>query len=137
MYFFFQQLSNAGMIERRQISAGTAGMSDHPSKFNPAVWLMADSLGDVPVSDSNWFEGNYDNVFHLFQGTIKPEEAWNLDMKMDDGKPGTGKMRATEDSTWGCYDPQGTIDTQPRATLVTYDLDSTSGTCGLIAFNLR
>jgi hypothetical protein len=25
---------------------------------------------------------------------FSPEEAWNIDTKMDDGKPGTGKVRA-------------------------------------------
>jgi hypothetical protein len=27
---------------------------------------------------------------------LKPEELWNLDMKMDDGKPGAGKVIAVD-----------------------------------------
>jgi len=55
------------------------------------------------AGDSIRYAADYGNDFH--PGTIspgsypigpflKPEEAWNIDTKLDDGKPGTGKVIA-------------------------------------------
>lgn len=33
---------------------------------------------------------------------LKPEEEWNIDTKMDDGKPGYGKIRAHKFSSAPC-----------------------------------
>ncbi|WP_371356729.1 hypothetical protein, partial [Salmonella sp. M132] len=62
----------------------------------------------VAIADVGLFDGTYGNT--LFMGTacsgdpgcglsgaiLKPEEAWNIDTKLDDGKPATGFVRSYE-----------------------------------------
>ena len=33
---------------------------------------------------------------------LKPEDAYNIDTKVDDGKPGTGVITTDFDNTFGC-----------------------------------
>jgi hypothetical protein len=45
-------------------------------------------------SSSHWFEfgTNISTNSYLIDPVLKPEEAWNIDTKIDDGKPGTGTV---------------------------------------------
>ena len=87
------------------------------------------------------FIGNYGNTF--FAGLpgvngldanafMKPEEAWNIDTKMDDGLPGSGKTRSIYP---GVYNPAagatGCVTTNVAATAA-YSLSNSSSVCSLV-----
>jgi prepilin-type N-terminal cleavage/methylation domain-containing protein len=106
---FWQQLALAGLIEGTYTGVqGPAGANDvilgtnaPRSKFENSGWAMAQQVGTGgTLSMYNMDYGNY----FIFGGQItgsqpkgiilKPEEAWNVDTKLDDGKPATGKVVA-------------------------------------------
>lgn len=73
----------------------------------------------------NYIEaGNHDGV-DCDDKFLKPEEAWNIDKKIDDGKPATGNLMARHYST--CTTATGTLDTSAE-----YDVSNTSKECSLI-----
>ena len=106
-FAFWRQLALAGLIEGTY--SGVAGPTNAEdsiiavnipsSKFSQAGWSSWG--GDFP-GDPYSFRYNYGIGFtygaaggQKAQGRImKPEEAWNIDMKMDDGRPATGKVVA-------------------------------------------
>ncbi len=108
-YFrFWQHLANAGLIEGQysgiegssgNIAHGVAGLNVPRSKLSNAIWYARD-MGNRS-GHSELFDGSYGNSL-LFGGqstvgqpavaALKPEEAWNIDTKMDDGKPATGQV---------------------------------------------
>ncbi len=118
-FTFWQHLANAGLIEGGYTGiAGSANIFDSSATINSpksklgnsgwsAFWLTSSFSGN-----GNEFAVDYGNHFRfgaeisgggLFYGSsIKPDEAWNIDSKIDDGKPGTGKIIAYN---WdGCTD---------------------------------
>lgn len=104
---FWRQLALAGLIEGTY--SGVAGSINYEdsnitvnipsSKLGQAGWSVwtADFAGDMYS-----FRYNYGSGFtygtaggQKAQGAImKPEEAWNLDTKLDDGSPAAGKIIA-------------------------------------------
>ncbi len=105
---FWQHLANAGLIEGTYSGVeGASGISiigtNIPaSRLSGAGWAVY-NLADYSGS-SYTFVGSYDNTLvlgkpiatdHQLRGTVlKPEELWNVDIKLDDGRPGIGKVRA-------------------------------------------
>ncbi len=108
---FWRQLALAGLIEGSYTGVAGSGsaIDSQPgtniprSKMNGAGWgvqYIGGSYGDTET-----YTAVYGNAL-IFGGTVsgslprgsilKPEEAWNIDTKMDDGKPGTGKILAFE-----------------------------------------
>lgn len=106
----WQQMKNAGLVEGN--FSGVAGPIDGwdcvigvnvpRSRYPGAGWTLMGE-GAVP-DDAAWFGGNYGHM--LIFGSqqpggavttgdpvLKPEDAFNIDTKMDDGKPGTGLIR--------------------------------------------
>lgn len=157
-YRFWQHLSDAGLIEG--VFTGATGHAtqytrivdtfDPPnvpvSKF-PQAWWNVIFLGTVPVSDPDHFDGSFRNVFR-FGGVggayaaatgrvLKPEEAWNIDTKIDDGKPGTGFARTVKwqaESTTNnqsCTTPPWS-DSVSIAKSSTYYLSNSGINCSLI-----
>jgi prepilin-type N-terminal cleavage/methylation domain-containing protein len=119
---FWQHLANAGLIEGNFTgvsnsatatdSAAVFGLNIPRSKVNNAGWHIG-WMGDVPISDTTRFEGNYGNIFYFGSiapgGTatnpiLKPEDAWNIDTKMDDGRPATGNLVTWEFDGTACSD---------------------------------
>lgn len=109
MYRFWQQLGNASLIEGQYTGvAGPAGTYDHitgtnclASKLPNAGWGIA-WIGIV-FNDSTGFDGSFGNL--LFFGktyannlpsnaVLTAVDAYNVDAKMDDGKPATGIVTA-------------------------------------------
>lgn len=105
-YRFWQHLVNAGLIEG-QYDGITHGSNNYSStnansptsKVSPALWY-ANWWGTVGTNAA-LLEGVYNNIFelgiattnnHPATGMLKAEEMWNIDTKLDDGKPGTGKV---------------------------------------------
>lgn len=113
-YRYWQQLAMAGLIEGSysgfvnpvaNTTPPARGRDVPASKIDNAMWMQAYlsqltttnvELGFSGVSDtynnylmiispvSGWWVGN---------AVFKPEEAWNIDTKMDDGRPAFGKVR--------------------------------------------
>jgi prepilin-type N-terminal cleavage/methylation domain-containing protein len=115
LYLFWKHLTNAGMIEGSYSgsaarssgtpicsgSASVPGCNVPPSAVSSGMWNVQ-GLG-VVSADSNLFDGNYGNSLSLMSGPdfisynkviLSAEEMWNIDSKIDDGKPGTGKFVA-------------------------------------------
>lgn len=104
-YLFWQHLANAGLIEGRYNGiAGSSGTTDHiigvnspASRISGTGW-NANSTGTFAGSVEA-FAGEYGTRLNigakvpnvLTKGPfLAPEEAWNIDTKVDDGKPGRG-----------------------------------------------
>lgn len=102
-YLSFQHLSYAGLIA----SGGYTGASTSNSAvgvwaptnapYGPlgTMWSILYFYGPL-TADAHFFDGAYNtNAIRLYSNAtaykiIKPAEMWNLDTKMDDGKPATG-----------------------------------------------
>lgn len=131
---FWTHLSSAGLIEGNftnvpNTTAFTLGTHNPRSKINTAGWNVL-YLGNIVAANTDHFPGTYGNA--LFFGAngaagayslpgevIKPEEAWNLDTKVDDGRPDLGGVLTMEsDTTCG--------------TTAGYVLTQTGNTCALI-----
>ncbi|MBN8544389.1 MAG: prepilin-type N-terminal cleavage/methylation domain-containing protein [Alphaproteobacteria bacterium] len=103
---YWQHLANAGFIEGQYIgiqqgtTANGATTANVPSgRLKTSLWHV-NWFGNLSGS-TIWFDGSYDNGFQYGGQTLnfdpaqpifKPEEAWNIDTKIDDGKPATGKL---------------------------------------------
>lgn len=106
---FWQQLANAGMIEggftgTLHSGALMVGRNIPAAKMGNAGWsLHAWTLGYMN-GNSPMFDGIYDNYFffgdanassYAANGSIlTPQEAWNIDIKIDDGAAARGKLVA-------------------------------------------
>ena len=106
---FWNQLALAGLIEGTYSGlAGSAGVSHHVigtnapvSKISNAGWSEVHLPGFA--GDASAYALDYTNVLRLgaasgsgstFGAVLRPEEAWNIDTKLDDGKPATGSIIA-------------------------------------------
>ncbi len=106
MFQFWKQLALAGLIEGTYSGlAGSANgahavIGNSPqSRMNLAMWGTY-YTGQFPGSITN-YQAEYGNHIMLGEPTATgvpmgiafiPEDAWNIDTKLDDGKPGTGIM---------------------------------------------
>jgi prepilin-type N-terminal cleavage/methylation domain-containing protein len=111
-YLFWKHLANAGLIEGTYTGSSAAyagntlcpatnqyaaGCNVPTSKIGEAYWLT-NWMGQVS-GHGQLFDGNYGNMLVLSLGylstsTITAPELWNIDTKLDDGKPAFGKLRA-------------------------------------------
>lgn len=111
---FWQHLAAAGLIEGNYsgvtgpTNSGSCTSIDYvlgvnaPSLRMNQVGMGAQTLTSyTPGQIVYMFAGNYGNVFNIGKqitgcnpvgGVFKPEEAWNIDTKLDDGKPGMGAL---------------------------------------------
>ncbi len=118
---FWQQLASAGLIEgqysgiRGTPAANTIIMGTNVprSKLGSSSYWFPQTEGThtsfggridsaVPYNNTLFFGG----WTGTYRGNLKPEDAWNIDTKMDDGKPGQGKIKAPWDAT---YSASGTF----------------------------
>lgn len=111
-FTFWQHLANAGLIEGAYSGMSGSGGAAHSttsnvpkSKLGQGLWFVAwqGSLTGFNVAGDSMFTGDYGNYlevgapttnFHPQSVLLKPEEMWNLDTKMDDGKPAIGRVIA-------------------------------------------
>lgn len=111
---FWRHLASAGLIEGTYTGQAGSGGNLHfiggtnvpNSKLGNAIWGVR-YLGPNSAHATH-FTGTYMNFLQLgaartaednYSAALKPEEAWNIDTKMDDGKPGRGKMMARNITT--------------------------------------
>lgn len=103
-FMFWQHLANAGIVEGSYSGKASAGgINHHTINVNgPAA-----KLGNAGWTSIYWepavnhFQVGASNSLYIGAGTttggtfgaiFKPEEAWNIDVKLDDGMPGSGKI---------------------------------------------
>ena len=134
---FWQQLAMAGLIEGNYSGTGNAGV-DHVlgtncprSKMSNAGWgaihrTFSAGLFTYPAVNTLQFGGQ--TVTGTNYGTVlRPEEAWNIDTKMDDGIAGSGKLISLYSSGTSCTTASG--DTDYAAA---YLLTTKTVTCALV-----
>lgn len=111
MFQFWRQLAFAGLVEgtftglngSANIQGTVLGSNVPRSRLANAGWAVVDAAPDS--ASAYTLPDGYGNYFimgaQLGAGTnlpitavLKPEEAWNLDTKLDDGKPAAGKIIA-------------------------------------------
>ena len=100
-----------------------------------SVYYFASSF----AGNSVWFAYDYQNLLIFGKSAtdalteasiLRPEEAWNIDKKIDDGKPGTGKVIAKYWNTCTDAASNGSSTTSDR-TDSSYLLTDTSIRCPL------
>jgi len=144
---FWQHLANAGLVEGSYsgIAGGSGttpalqpvlGANVPRSRINNAGYSIH-QISAVPADGTLFFIGPMANV--LFFGSvignstggdaIAPQEAWNIDTKMDDGIPSTGRINSTTSTN-----ANGGTDcaTTNVASTAQYDLAKTGNTCMLV-----
>ena len=105
-FTFWQHLANAGLIEGTYTGiAGVGGNQDSVPGENAPLAKVEQALwfADTKATGGNparYYEINYQNYFMVGIDTgssnrphnpiVTPEELWNLDKKLDDGRPGHG-----------------------------------------------
>jgi len=152
-YRFWQHLANAGLIEGQftgvSNNANSTSTSDSRttpnvprSKFDQNIHWNVVIVGSPDYTNTIYFDGNYGNALRFGTGTntlqrsILAEDAWNIDTKMDDGKPGTGnvtslKNMASATITQACSEPAYTV-ASSIAAQSTYVLTNTAANCSLV-----
>lgn len=138
-YRFWQHLANAGLIEGNY-SGVAAGASYSSNATNSPAGKMGGTLWFSWYWFTNpaptMFDGEYGNSF-AFGGYVagdwphadilKPEELWNIDTKMDDGKPATGRVKAIGATMANC------TNTSSSSTLTAdYLLTNTAKACFMV-----
>ncbi len=107
LFQFWRQLALAGLIEgtysglTTAVSTGEAvpGTNVPRSKISSTGWSV-DNIGNY-AGDGQNFAADYGNRLNFGKvfaggptvgGGMRAEEAWNIDTKVDDGRPATGKV---------------------------------------------
>lgn len=147
---FWRHLALAGLVEgsfsglsgaaANYVSTlGGATASIPGSRISGAGYTMF-SAGTVASGHGQWFAGEYPNAFffgmqqsasYTSGRVLASEEAWNLDTKMDDGRPATGIMR-------GWVSTRDTNCSTGTDASATYRLETTGLACTIIlSSNLR
>jgi len=116
----WQHLANEGLVSDIFSGISTAGTYNYTigtnvpkSKFSNAGWrlinytdddrtagvtgLPATAAGDIPANLVLWFGGIYFENSNRMSNIITPNDARELDIKIDDGRPLTGKLVSQTD----------------------------------------
>jgi prepilin-type N-terminal cleavage/methylation domain-containing protein len=133
-YQFWRHMALAGLLEGSYTgTSGPGGFADSiigtnvpAARISSGYWLIYS--WPALVGNGSLFDGNYNNALTLYgatSGIMKPEEVWNIDTKIDDGKPGTGKLLVY---FWATCTTASASDQNSTAA---YLLSSSSIACGL------
>ena len=119
MYQNWKQMALAGLIEGTYTGiADTVGVcstgkgvligTNAPrSRLSNAGWSLeyfghpGDASTYTLAASNLFFMGGQVSGCPPINDVFKPEELWNIDTKLDDGKPGRGKIMARSQSAWG------------------------------------
>lgn len=137
---FWRHLAKAGLLEGSyggtgaDLTAADCGTTNCPaSKVSNAYWAVrywtasSTTTGfDLPDDQpgNHFIMGRRDSNGWPQGYTLRPEEAWNIDMKADDGKPAYGKIIALH---W----PTCTKANAATELAAAYNLNNTTITCSL------
>lgn len=116
----WKHMANAGLIEgsytgRRgaELRQGIPGVNIPASRIRNAGYMF-ESI-EIGAGHVEWYEGVYNPIF--FFGSVRPAlgpadpvltavEAWNIDTKLDDGRPASGRV-LTSHNIANCVTPTG------------------------------
>ena len=140
MYRFWQHLSNAGLIPGRWAGVNARPVpSGKVANSSWVIWDYGPVAAATTASSVYMFDGDYTNALILHGSRNLPfmsrpsvmpnEDLWNIDAKIDDGKPGSGRVRviaATNLTT--CTDAANSTD----SATANYTFTSTANNCSLI-----
>ena len=135
-YRFWQHLALAGLIEGSYTGQPgvTLNVNIPASKLAGATWFV--SGGPAVAGDTFGYATEAGNMLQYLNAAsgnpLKPEEAWNIDSKMDDGKPGSGKVLALKGDGTSIICTTGDNLAPPADANATYVLTRTAKDCGLI-----
>lgn len=137
----YVQLANAGLIEGQYTGLRAAGLRE----ARPGINVLAGKLNgtgftlmSVQLGSANpeWYSGLY-NPMIIFGGVrtdfetggvaLRASETWGIDKKMDDTKPGTGRIRSYADNNQ-CVTATGDINKNTAQ----YNLSSSDIACVVI-----
>lgn len=147
-YRFWQHLANAGLINGQYTGIAGSGSNQHhiPGENSPTSrvgnlgWSLendgADTLGNGSTSLFWYQRGEMHHVIGLGTATttndtihgflaFTPEEAWSINTKSDDGKPGTGRIHSAYYSSNTCTTGADTSDYEAAE----YNLSNSAKTC--------
>lgn len=146
IFWYWMHLGLAGLIEGKYSGAGlyteidaVADTNVPKSKISNGYWNVDYKKLDGYVS-SFYYSIDYGNYLYLMPGALKAEEAWSIDKKVDDGKPGTGKVIGVVStfsimgSAWGAN--KCTTSTQSEDFNGEYNLANTTQMCPLAFIKL-
>jgi prepilin-type N-terminal cleavage/methylation domain-containing protein len=142
---FWQQLANAELIDGKftgvQSSTGitsTSTANAPGSRLGPtALWAV--NYWGARAGDTRMFNGSYGNSLWIngfttnsfpFTPLINPEEAWNIDSKLDDGMPGIGNIVSVQANINTC-----TNMANPATVTASYLINSATPGCGIMFRN--
>lgn len=151
----WQHMANAGLIEGTyagvRFSSGNAVTEPRwnlpGTKINNAVgfnltWLGQRTSGAYGTGEY-YYDDHYGNTIVFgkkggwhgtgWVGGVATEDAWNLDTKMDDGKPGTGDIKTLIYNSAGDNSSSALCANNTDPSLAEYDVANTdSNACALI-----
>jgi prepilin-type N-terminal cleavage/methylation domain-containing protein len=141
IYRAWQQLANAKLVNGNfsGIPVGTIGSNPGVNVPRGAIdnsgfsfWYIGTTSGHP-----NIFDGAHNNVIIFGNSAggaditiypiLKPEEAWNIDTKIDDGRPGTGLVHTIKSGTYSSVCPTTNV-----ATTAEYNLSNSTTGCALM-----
>lgn len=159
---FWQHLADAGLIE------GTYNGGDNVGGTPDADITYLSFASDLSSPKSRignaWWSGRYISPTALYYttgrtghafilstaaggcnptppggvGVLAPEDMYNIDTKLDDGVPNTGKVVVPNSNFsqggWGCYTANGGNCLVQSASLWRYDLTSSSRSCAPVIY---
>lgn len=154
---FWQHLANAGLIEGSYTGIqGSAGINHHEVGVNvPRSRISNAGFSVLSYSNANCgsitgstflFPGPYCNVFVFgleingFESVgeaLAPEEAWNIDTKVDDGRPAFGRVTTRAAGTGAGAFPNCTTGDPTQGATAEYQLTFSGLACGLHFSALR
>ncbi|MAR55805.1 MAG: hypothetical protein CMM93_01345 [Rickettsiales bacterium] len=147
---FWQHLANAGLIEGTYTGISGAGGDNHAiigvnvpaSKMTNAGW-STNYIGPGFAGNASFYADSTGNQLRFGQQistgnthgpVLKPEEAWNVDTKVDDGKPARGLIHAVYwNNLCASADDGSSTANDPAAS---YRLTDTTAQCALILRNI-
>jgi prepilin-type N-terminal cleavage/methylation domain-containing protein len=138
----WQHLANAELMTGKYLGTwlGANGMvgQDYFLKGSSIDHWLIYYVGVNPISDMGGFEGDdYHNSLMIISANgartylMSPEEAWNIDKKTDDGKPGLGNFVTGEDGGIACNNVAAS-NSVAIAETATYNLSNKSEACFII-----
>lgn len=139
---FWQHLKNAEMIKGNyngRLSTAANGITPNVNVPSPGLRNAVFSVRYFPNNTvtTGFYDNTYSHVFFFgaagadattpaFNPILTPEEAQIIDAKIDDGKPGQGKVLAPNRTTLGNCATVGAAD------VAAYDITQQTATCSLI-----
>lgn len=154
-FLFWHHLHLSNLLNANMNGQASSGDDFQPGVNNPlarysnASWSFEDFglySGDVRVFDGNYghslfFAGDHGGPSWPDWATMTPEDAWNVDMKVDDGMPAQGKVRALHDADanpgyFVCSQLSDGSDPDPDELDATYALAGGGRGCALFFSNI-